>query len=180
MPTQKQITVQPNTVIDKPFGSRSDTSLKAAFPTSPIHSSVYTDESVHVLFEKLALRGDVASSGGSLAGRGYGFNSFNRDFIGSPQDPVPDLNDVNTGGGGLPASPYVPDLSSPGDGEGVNASAKPGYDIDNLVNSDPKGEFGSGLGGLVSPSETSPQIAEQSIIGSYISGRSFQGSDGQP
>ena len=40
-------------------------------------------------------------------------------------------------------------------------------------------EFGSGKGGLVSPAETSAEIAKQGTLGTYISGRSYQGSDGK-
>ena len=40
-------------------------------------------------------------------------------------------------------------------------------------------EFGSGMGGLVSPSTTSAEISKQGTLGSYISGRSYQGSDGK-
>ena len=37
----------------------------------------------------------------------------------------------------------------------------------------------AGMGGLVSPHETSKEIAKQGTLGSYISGRSYQGSDGK-
>ena len=40
-------------------------------------------------------------------------------------------------------------------------------------------EFGSGQGGLVSPSKTSAELAKQGTLGTYISGRSYQGSDGK-
>ena len=40
-------------------------------------------------------------------------------------------------------------------------------------------EFGSGQGGLVSPSTTSAELSKQGTLGTYISGRSYQGSDGK-
>ena len=40
-------------------------------------------------------------------------------------------------------------------------------------------EFGSGKGGLVSPSETSAELSKQGTLGTYISGRSYKGSDGK-
>ena len=40
-------------------------------------------------------------------------------------------------------------------------------------------EFGSGLGGTASPAETSKSIAQQTILETYISGKSYAGSDGQ-
>ena len=103
---------------------------------------------------------------------GHGLNSFNTDFTDAP-----DLNDVETGGGGLPASPYGPNLTSPGPGS-VNASDMPPFQGD-LPNVEDNVEFGSGLPSSTSPSETSKSIAGQSILAGYISGRSYQGSDGK-
>ena len=47
-----------------------------------------------------------------------------------------------------------------------------------IRNIDAISNFGTGLGGLVSPSKTTKNISSMKI-GSYISGRSFQGSDGK-
>ena len=104
-------------------------------------------------------------------------NSFDRDYNGTTQNPVPNLEDVETGGGGLPASPFVPNLTSPGPGS-VNAADMPEY-AGELPDPQFNVEFGSGKGGLVSPSETSAEIAQQGTLGTYISGRSYQGSDGK-
>ena len=171
MPDQRQITVQPSVIeTAKPFGTRNDNSLKSAFPDSPIFKGDITRESVKEEFQKLVLDGVVTD--------GLGLSSFNRDFTGTAQNPVPNLADVETGAGGLPATPFVPNLTSPGEGNGVNAAAKPEYNKELLTNQS-NVEFGSGLSGLTSPSETSPRIAEQGILGTYISGRSYQGSDGK-
>ena len=78
---------------------------------------------------------------------------------------------------GLPATPYIPNLASPGPGS-VNASDQPVYTGD-LPDANLNSEFGSGLGGLVSPHETTPKIASQELLGTFISGRSFLGSDGK-
>ncbi len=109
-------------------------------------------------------------------GPGHGVDSYNRDFKGSSQNPVPNLNNVETGGGGLPASPFVPNLASPGPGS-ANAADQPVY-TGVLPDPDINVEFGSGIGGLISPHKTSAEISKQSL-GSYISGRSYQGSDGK-
>ena len=83
------------------------------------------------------------------------------------------FDDVETGGGGLPATPFTPNPSSPGAGSTFAGDQPPFEGI--IPDSGP--EFGSGLGGLLSPSTTSEEIQGQTL-GSYISGRSYAGSDG--
>ena len=102
--------------------------------------------------------------------------SFNREYKGKEGQLVPDLADVETGGGGLPSSPYSPNLTSPGPGS-INPADQPEY-TGTLPDPETNVEFGSGLGGTISPKETSERIGQQ-VLGSYISGRSYQGSDGQ-
>ena len=176
MAEQPHVIVEAAVPIEKPMGTRNDGNLKAAFAASPIYNGDLSDLNRKKKFTELALRGDVASQGGPLAGPGWGLNSFNRDYTGTTQDPVPNLEDVVSGGGGLPSSPYTPNLTSPGPGS-INASSQPVF---NGTLPDPANsiEFGTGLGGLISPVETSQRIAEQTL-GSYISGRSYLGSDGQ-
>lgn len=162
MAEQPQTIVEPAIATDKPLGSRNDTNLQAAFAASPIHSGELTDDERKATYQVEALDGVVLN--------GLGLNSFNRDY---DQNDPPDLAEVETGGGGLPATPYVPNLSSPGPGS-VFASDQPPY-TGEIDESSP--EFGSGLGGLTSPSETSKNMSSQTL-GDYISGRSFDGSDG--
>ena len=89
-----------------------------------------------------------------------------------------DLSSVKVGGGGLPSTPYTPNVTSPGPGS-INAADQPVFngemkDVNSINN------FGSGLGGLLSPSETAAKIADsRQKLGQYISGKSFQGSDGK-
>ena len=84
---------------------------------------------------------------------------------------------MTTGGGGLPASPYMPNLTSPGPGS-INAADQPSFNGD-LPDGENKSNFGSGLGGTAQPAETSKSISEQTVLGTYISGKSYLGSDGQ-
>tara|TARA_Y100000593_G_C4300032_1_gene332844 strand:- start:1672 stop:2076 length:405 start_codon:yes stop_codon:yes gene_type:complete len=132
------------------------------FPASPIYSGQLTDAERTDAMQKLALDNVVTS--------GFGLNSFNRDF--SQNDP-PNLAEVETGGGGLPATPFVPNPTSPGPGS-VFAGDQAPYEGE-IPASTP--EYGSGLGGTTSPSVTSAEIEKQTL-GSYISGRSYAGSDG--
>ena len=168
MAAQPQTIVEASVPIEKPFGTRSDSNLRSAYPESPIYKGELTDSERKDQYRDLALDGEVFN--------GHGMNSFNRDYTGTTQDPVPNLNDVQTGGGGLPASPYIPNLTSPGPGS-LSAADQPVFN-GTLPDPATNVEFGSGLGGLISPEETSQRIAEQTL-GGYISGKSYIGSNGQ-
>jgi len=177
MAEQRQLIVEAIAPTNKPLGARNEENMRAIFPASPIHSRELTDVERQTSYQGLALDGDVNDTvtvAGTpvIGGPGHGLNSFNRDYVNAP-----DLSEVETGGGGLPASPFMPNLSSPGPGS-VSAADQPEYngeipDIESNV------EFGSGMGGLISPSETSEKIADQTILGTYISGKSYLGSDGK-
>ncbi len=169
MPEQRQTIVSPAAAPNKDKGARKDNNLRSAFPDSPIFKGIISDEERKKRYQDLALDGVVVN--------GHGINSFDRDYNGTTQNPVPNLEDVETGGGGLPASPFVPNLTSPGPGS-VSAADMPEY-AGELPDPQFNVEFGSGKGGLVSPSETSAEIAQQGTLGTYISGRSYQGSDGK-
>ena len=164
MAEQNQIIVQPIIVANKALGARKDGNLQSIFSASPIFNGDLSDQERKEAYQKLALDGVVIG--------GHGLNSYDRDFTGAP-----DLENVETGGGGLPASPFSPNVTSPGPGS-INAADQPEYtgelkDMQNNV------EFGSGLGGTVSPAQTAKRISEQGVLGSYISGKSYLGSDGK-
>jgi len=167
MAEQPQIIVQANVPPTKPFGARNDTNVRAAFADSPIYKNEITDQERKETYQDNALNGTVTN--------GNGINSFNLDFEGTTQDPVPNLEDVVTGGGGLPASPFVPNLASPGPGS-VSAADQPVYNGE-IKDPATNVEFGSGLGGTLSP-DASSQRMSQATLGNYISGRSYQGSGG--
>jgi len=163
----RQTTVNPDIPTKKMFGTRNEINLRSSFPASPVYQEEYTDFVIRELYQSLALDGKVVN--------GLGFNSFNRDF-----SDAPNIADVESGGGGLPASPYIPNLTSPGPGS-VFASDQAPFDGELPK---PGVEFGSGLGSLASPSDTSPPIEGESsqailTVGSYIMGRSYKGSDGR-
>ena len=162
MAEQPQTIVQPAAPVDQPYGARNQENLAAIYPGSPVLSGEITDEERKTAFQSEALDGSVTN--------GLGFNSFDRDYAANG---APDLADVETGGGGKPATPYVPNPSSPGPGS-TSAVDQPEFEGD-ISDSSP--EYGSGLGGLESPSKTSAEIEKQSL-GNYISGKSYVGSDG--
>jgi len=175
MPTHKQATVvAQGPVGEGGMGNRSDKNLKALFSTSPLYTD-YNEESV-LNIGVSALNGNggagddlTGNSNGVVNDGGYMFGTLDLNYTDAPS-----LGDVKTGGGGLPASPYIPNPTSPGPG-----SVFPN-DQDEFTGDLPSAgvEFGSGLGGTVSPVATSAGISTQTI-GSYISGRSYEGSDGK-
>lgn len=165
MPEQRQIIVKPNPVVEKQFGSRRENNIKSSFPNSPIHLSEISDEERREEFNKLVVD--------ELVLNGNGMNSFSRDY-----EEAPDLNEVETGGGGKPSSPYTPNLTSPGPGS-VNPSDQPAYNGDIPSAEVKQAAFGSGLGGTANPADTSKLMKDVGSLGEYISGRSYQGSDGK-
>lgn len=167
MAEQPQFIVEVPVPTVKAFGTRVDQNLRSAFPESPVYKNDITDKERKETYQAEALDGTVVN--------GHGLNSFSRDYVGTTQNPVPNLEDVETGGGGKPASPFIPNLTSPGPGS-LSAADQPEFDGE-LPDPASNVEFGSGLGGLISPRETSPRIAQQSL-GNYISGKSYLGSDG--
>lgn len=160
------------------LGHRTDANLKAAFKYSPLYNEY--SESTVLNAGISALNGgggpgdgipNIGVTAGVINDGGHTFGSYslNYDNEGGP----PDQSRVVTGGGGLPASGYVPNLSStvPGD---ISPSQQPVY-AGTLPS--PGVEYGVGLGGLAKPVETTPNIASQKI-GSYLKGASYRGSGG--
>lgn len=179
MPSHRQATVvafgPPGT---GGLGHRTDANLKAAFAYSPLYSE-YSETTV-LNAGIAALNGNggdgdripnIGVSVGNINDGGHTFGSYNLNYdnAGGP----PDQTTVATGGGGLPASGYVPNLSStvPGD---ISPSQQPAFAG---VLPDPGVEYGVGLGSLAKPVDTTPNVASQTI-GSYIKGRSYAGSGG--
>ena len=164
MPEQPHKIIKPDPASGKPLGSRNDINLKSAFPSSPIHLEELSDDERREKYKELALDGLVVN--------GNGINAFNRDYSGAPN-----LDDVETGGGGKPASPYFPNLTSPGPGS-INAADQPAYNGTIPTTDEKQSAFGTGLGGSANPAETSTLMKDVSTLGEYISGKSYQGSDG--
>ena len=112
MAEQTQTIVQPAVPPNKAKGARNQSNLQSMFPNSPIYSGDMTDEERKKSYQSLALDGNVNDSAEVAGvvvpgGQGHGVNSHNRDF-----SDAPDLSEVETGGGGLPSSPYTPFLTS--------------------------------------------------------------------
>lgn len=138
MPKMNHITIAALPVNGKPLGTRNDQNLKGIFASSPLYSAatseVENEGSAKLVpadysqwFLDHVVNGAVPGSDGY-----YGFSeAYDRDFTGAAASNKtegggpPDYKKVKTGGGGLPATPFVPNPSSPGEGNGVNATAVP-------------------------------------------------------
>lgn len=174
MATTKQQTVQATKAEFGGSGHRNDKNLKSSFSNSPLYNE-YTDEAVENIC-KAALQGnggpgdnipDIGVTEGVINDGGYMFGQQSLNY-----EDAPELEEVETGGGGLPSTPYTPNLTSPGPGS-MNASDQKEFSGDLPTSNS---QFGSGLGGAVSPAKTSKGISSQTL-GDYISGESYDGSD---
>ena len=87
-------------------GNRNDSTLKEAFSSSPIYAPG-ADSTVKKQFENLVMHGVLVGEGPK--GSGFGFSTFNRDFVDAPL--VEGVEKDNNGS--LVASPYVPNVASP-------------------------------------------------------------------
>jgi len=164
MAEQPQTIVEPAAPVDRPYGSRNQLNLSAMFGDSPLpgYLSEITDDERKEVYQKETLDGTISD--------GMGFPNFNTSYTANG---APLLADVETGGGGLPATPYVPNPDSPGPGS--QSAADQAEFKGTIPESGP--EYGSGLGGLVSPVTTSTEIEKQTL-GSYLQGSSYYGSNG--
>jgi hypothetical protein len=125
--------------------------LSKAFPQSPIIGrQTMTDESVTAEYEDVLMK--------PINDGGYYFGEYNPTY-----PDAPNLEDVETGAAGLPATPFVPNVASPGVG-----STNP-TDLPEPPNADqvPTNQtYGSGEG-RISPSKTAKEIAKTKL-GDYV------------
>lgn len=147
MPTHRQLIVQvPPT--SRGLGRSDTANLQKSFPASPISSGELTDEKI-IENAKIQLIDGVVNDGG------HTFGEFNRDY-----PDAPNLDDVETGGGGLPGSPYAPNIASPG--EGLNPSSIPEVGVEATENAKGSGDPFPG-DGLQSPKSSTANISRQTI-----------------
>ena len=147
MPSHKQITVEPDEN-QTASGSKADrAALKSMFGGAPYFND-YNMDALQELGQSLLLNGDVNDMG-------HTFGTISRDYSGAP-----DYGDVETGGGGLPASPWVPNPASPTDGAnnpGSIPAAPDGY------GTTPADNWGGGVGSQLSPAASSAAISNQQM-----------------
>ena len=163
MPTAKQITVNPPQT-EKAPGKSDSLLLAEAFAASPIHNQEdplsddgTLDAAIRTHFQSLALDGIVNDGG-------HTFGEYNLDFAAG----APNYGDVETGGGGLPASAWVPNPVSPGPGS-MNPTDVP--DPPGGYGETPNPQWGVGVGSALSPKDSSERISQQKL-GDYVLGKS--------
>jgi hypothetical protein len=162
MSTLKQNLVEYANVVNKSKGTSNTSNLIKAFPNSPIHSGEISDSERLAYYQNEVIDKEGITENGVV--------NFSMNY-----SDAPNIDDVESGGGGLPSSPHTPNLTSPGQGS-TSAATQPAYEGE-LKNKDSINNIGTGLGGLVSPDKTSKNIAKFKI-GQYISGKSYAGSNG--
>jgi hypothetical protein len=130
------------------------------YAQSPIFTGDLTDDKITSNFQNDVL--DAIINDG-----GHAFGLFDTSYVSEdtavkPEGGSPDLAQVVIGGAGLPASPYVPNPTSPGEGSMNSmdqASAPEDY------GTIPNGQFGSGAGHAESPKSTAEGIGRQTLGG---------------
>lgn len=152
MPKMSFNTTQADDINTEKFGTRKDTVLKSAFSTSPLlDPGKYGESTVVDYAEKLNLdpaklknwffknvvNGSVPKSAGYFGSK----EDFSMDY-----KDAPDVSSVTSGNGaGEPATPYIPNLTSPGEGV-VDAKSQPKLDdaVTALLKAKNPSTFGSG------------------------------------
>ena len=156
MPTHTQTIVETVSTV-KDMGSSSTATVQASFPASPIYIGDISDDERKEAFQELVLDGEVNDGG-------HTFGTFHRDYADAP-----DLAEVETGAGGLPASPYVPNPVSPGPGS-MNPTDQ-GAPPEGFGQA-PNAQWGTGVGSQLEPSVSSAQQSGGKL-GDYIMGKAW-------
>ena len=147
---QKMVEVTPT---DYAKGRSSTTRLQGIYGGSPIYEGKVSDDGQTAYYQENVLNG--------IRETGFGLDGFNTSFIDAPN-----LEEVETGGGGLPASPFVPNPTSPGEGS-TSATDQP--EAPEGFGKTPNDQYGSGVGHALSPNVSSEKISQQTL-GDYLMG----------
>lgn len=155
MPSHKQGTVEP-AITDRALGRSGSNTLASSYASSPIHSGDMTPDSIREQYQTAVLDGTINDGG-------HTFGTQNLNY-----EDAPNMDDVETGGGGLPASPYVPNPVSPGEGStdpSDQSEAPEGF------GDTPSATPFNGVGSQLSPKASAEAISAQTL-GQYGLGRS--------
>jgi len=155
MPKHKQNTVEA-VVTERFMGRSASNDLASMYPESPIHKGEMTDASIRQQYQEIVM--DAVINDG-----GHTFGEYDTSY-----SDAPNMEDVETGGGGLPASPYVPNVTSPGPGSLNPADQPPAPDG---FGTRPSDTWGSGVGSQESPAISSARHSAHTI-GEYLLGKS--------
>lgn len=106
-----QNTPPQNNPTTRGLGSSDTSSLRQAFagPVNRQEDQFASVEELRAQYEALVMNGNAALEGATAAY--YGITGYTPDYTDAPN-----LSEVETGPGGLPGTPYVPNVASPGEG----------------------------------------------------------------
>ena len=157
MPAHEQITVE-SKKSERGLGSASTQDLSTVYGSSPISGAAksVTKEERKKFYQDQVLNGTVNDEG-------HTFGEFQLDY-----SDAPDPKDVEVGDGGKPASAYVPNPTSPG--EGSDNPADQGKAPDGYGENPSSTPF-VGVGSQLSPKASSAAISRQTL-GDYGFGKS--------
>lgn len=148
------------------LGNADSAALNQAFagPVNRKEKQFASVEELRAQYEALVMNGNAQLEGETAAY--YGITGYSPDY-----GDAPNLSDVKTGSGGLPGSPYIPNVASPGEGS-TNPTDMP--DPPEGLGTRPNDVPFSGVPITENdPSSTSKSIAGTKIgQGAYRSGRS--------
>lgn len=149
MAARRQIMVEPPA--DRMTGGSGKSNLavlQRAFPGSPVYSGDIDDTYVTEQYMDIVTDAEVTDGG-------HTFGTVDLNYSAAP-----DLNDVEVGGGGLPGSPYAPNVASPAEGQNPADIPASGVEATELA----RGSGGAFSGdGLANPKDTSLVISQQKI-----------------
>ena len=156
MPTHTQIIVE-YLPTDYGDGTSGTATIQSCFPASPMYMGEITDQERKDVFQVLVLDGEVNDGG-------HTFGLFHRDYVDAPN-----IADVESGGGGLPGSPWTPNPVSPGPG-----SMNPTDQADPPAGwgEAPNEQWGTGVGSQLEPSESSAQQSG-GTLGDFVMGKAW-------
>ena len=148
--------------------------LSQLFPTNPVGKGDLADPAdgdspLRETFQRLCLDGIVPETADTASPAAQGWmapNNFNRDFTGPESAPAPALGEYEASTPGAPASAWVPNPSSPGEGNGFDFNAKP--PAPEGFGSEPStSQWGSGQGHALGVKESSENISAVTL-GDYL------------
>jgi hypothetical protein len=155
MPKAVQGTTE-SPVTERGLGTVATNALKGIFQTSPMYLGEMNPEDVKQQYQDIVLDSVINDNG-------HTFGTFDTSYTDAPN-----MADVETGDGGLPATAYLPNPTSPGEGS-INASdqkeAPDGY------GEATPNQWGSGVGSQLSPHDASKKLSGQTL-GDYVLGKS--------
>ena len=163
----KSIKVEPK-ITEFNYGKSGTNTLKKVFSSSPLYNGQLSDAILEKNFSILVMDStlkDLDASGNPKDATNPMFPEYNRDYVGGPDGTL--KGNIS----GAPASPYVPNPTSPGEGNGADPTKKPSPPEGFGQAPNPGGAYGNG-GAKTIPADTAKKIAKNKV-GDWVLGKSY-------